>query len=200
MACREREILEQKIKGEGEFIFEKFSNLGEVANEIFEKENFSKGDVVLVDNDETLTPTWRNFLKRKPFNVLPEDSRIFLETCEERGIEKAIVTNMPRTGHYMNHKNVVFCYDHYFNEGILRSVEFPLTLCLGSLYKQTQRSIYEIASWSMYKASDEGRIAWVGNSYLDQGFGSRLEEVLREMGFENNFYMYRLPWIRSFRR
>jgi len=193
------ELFESKEKIRSGVIYEKKPNLGEVAYGIFEKEEFSEGDIVLVDNDETLTPTWKNFLLGEPFDVLPEDSRIFLETCNEKNIKKAIVTNMPRAGHYLNHTNPVFGYDHYFDKGILRSVEFPLTLCLGSLYKQTEKSLYEIAAWSMHKMSEEGRIVWIGNSYLDKGFGFRLEKILREMGFENEFHMYMLPWIRSFR-
>ena len=193
------ELFEKKEIEKPEIVFERKSNLGEVADEIFEKEKFSEGDVVLVDNDETLTPTWKNFLLREPFDVLPEDSRFFLETCDEKNIQKAIVTNMPRAGHYLNHTTQVFGYDHYFNNGILRNTEFPLTLCLGSLYKQTEKSLYEIASWTMYKMKEGGRVAWIGNSYLDQGFGFRLEKVLREMDFKNNFYMYKLPMIRSFR-
>jgi hypothetical protein len=193
------ELFETKEKIKSGVIYEKKPNLGEVAYEIFEKEEFSEGDIVLIDNDETLTPTWKNFLLGESFDVLPEDSRIFLETCDEKNIKKAIVTNMPRAGHYLNHTNSVFGYDHYFDKGILRSVEFPLTLCLGSLYKQTEKSLYEIAAWSMHKMSEEGRIVWIGNSYLDKGFGFRLEKILREMGFENEFHMYMLPWIRSFR-
>ncbi len=193
------ERFEEKEKFENGLIFERKANLGEVAREIFEKESFSEGDVVLVDNDETLTPTWKNFLLREPFDVLPEDSKFFLETCDEKNIQKAIVTNMPRAGHYLNHTNQVFGYEHYFDSGILRSAEFPLTLCLGSLYKQTEKSLYEIASWSMYKIKERGRVAWVGNNYLDQGFGFRLEKVLREMDFKETFYLYRVPWIRSFR-
>ncbi len=193
------EAFEKKEDLNEDFIFLKKANLGEIADEIFEKESFARGDIVLIDNDETLIPTWEKFLMRKSFDVLPEDSRFFLETCEKRDIEKAIVTNMPRAGHYMNHTTPVFGYDHYFQSGILRSVEFPFTLCMGSLYKQTERSLYEIASWSMCKMSEEGRIAWIGNSYLDQGFGFRLEKILRESDFKGKFYLYRLPWIRSFR-
>lgn len=194
------EFLKNTEKENGHLIFERKPNLGEVANEIFEEKNFSQGDVVLVDNDETLTPTWENFLLRKTFTVLPENSKLFLDTCEERNIAKAIVTNMPRKGHYMNHKNPVFGYEHYFERGILKNIEFPLTLCLGSLYKQTEKSLYEIAAWTMCKINEgEGRVAWIGNSYLDQGFGFRLEKILRDMDFKNEFFLYRLPWIRSFR-
>ena len=196
------ELLEQKeFKAEKGFVYEEKSSLGEVANEVFEKKNFSKGDIILVDNDETLNNTIENILYRiDPVGNLPEDSKAFLEECEDRKIEKAIVTNMPREGHYMNHKIPVFGYDHYFKNGVLRNVEFPLTLCLGSLYKQTEKSLYEIASWSMCKKSDEGRIAWVGNSYLDKGFGMRLEKVLREeMDYAEDFFFYKLPWVRSFK-
>ncbi len=197
------ELLELEKREEfkdGAFLEKKVSGLTELQGEIFENENFSKGDIVLVDNDETLVPTWENFILRKNFSELRQDSRNFLEMCEEREVEKAIITNMPRANHYMNHTTPVFGYDHYFESKLLRKIEFPLTLCLGSLYKETQKSLCEIGAWSMYKQGEGGRIAWIGNSYLDKGFGVRLEKILREeMDFKGDFYFYKLPYIRSFR-
>jgi len=181
-----------------ELIFKNVPDLGEVSRKIFEKENFSKGDIVLIDNDETLVPTLENLIMRKTFDVLPQDSQIFLETCKEKGVARAIVTNMPRVGHYMNHDNVVFGYEYESETRFLRAIEFSLNLCLGSLYKQTQKSLVKVAEWSMCNMSDRGRIAWIGNSPLDESFGFRLEKILREKGFKQNFYIYRLPWIRSF--
>ncbi len=180
--------------------FEKKNNLDEVSNEIFEVHDFGKNDVLLIDNDETLTPTWENFLLKKPFDKLAKDSKDFLIKCKEREQSTAIVTNMPRENHYMNHTTPVFGYDHFFENKFVKKMEFPLTLFLGSLYKQTEKSLYEIAMWSMNNREDGGKIAWVGNSYLDEGFGFRLEKTLRKLGFDSNFYMYRLPMIRSFRK
>ncbi len=184
---------------EGAFLEKKVSGLVELQSEIFENEGFSKGDIVLVDNDETLVPTLEDFVFRKNSSELRQDTRDFLGMCEDREVEKAIITNMPRLNHYMNHTTPVFGYDHYFESKLLRKIEFPLTLCLGSLYKETQKSLYEVAAWSMYKKGEAGRIAWIGNSYLDKGFGVRLESILREMEFEGDFYFYKLPYIRSFR-
>lgn len=182
------------------FSIEKKSNLFEVAKDIFEFKEFKEGDVVLIDNDETIHNTIRNILYGlNPLENFPEDSKFFLEMCEERNIEKAIVTNMPRGEHYMNHKIPVFGYDHYYEGGIFKHIEFPLTLCLGSFYKQTERSIYEIGNWAMSNRKQGGRVAWVGNSPLDKGFGIRLEKFLRTENFDSDFYMYHLPWIRSFR-
>jgi hypothetical protein len=177
--------------------FEKKGSLDDVVHELFEVENFGEKDLVLIDNDETLTPTWENFLKRNPFDVLPRDSRDFLIGCKERDISLAIVTNMPRENHYMNHTIPVFGYDHFFENKFLRKMEFPLTLFLGSLYKQTEKSLLEMTAWSLHNIGEGGRIAWIGNSYLDQGFGIRLEKKLRDFDFKNKFYMYRLPPIRS---
>ncbi len=188
-----------EVEDTGGFLVERKANLLEVAYDLFEKEKFGIGDVVLVDNDETLVPTWQNFLRGDDFKKLPRDTKTFLDLCDNNGVEKAIITNMPRANHYMNHVTPVFGYEHYFNSGILRKTEFPLSLCLGSLYKETQKSLYEVASWSMHKGCEEGRIAWIGNSYLDKGFAVRLEKVLRELDFKNDFYFYKLPAIRSFR-
>lgn len=193
------EYEKENSREKGSFNIEKKSNLFEVAEDIFEKKEFKEGDIVLIDNDETIHNTIQNILYGlDPLENLPEDAKIFLEMCEEKNIQKAIVTNMPRTGHYMNHEIPVFGYDHYYEKGILKNIEFPLTLCLGSLYKQTERSIYEIAHWVISNREEEGRVAWIGNSPLDKGFGLRLDKVLREEHFDSDFYMYRLPWIRSF--
>jgi hypothetical protein len=193
------EYEKENSRKKGSFSIERKSNLFEVAEDIFEKKEFKEGDIVLIDNDETIHNTIQNILYGlDPLENLPEDSKIFLEMCEEKNIQKAIVTNMPRTEHYMNHEIPVFGYDHYYEKGILKNIEFPLTLCLGSLYKQTERSIYEIANWVINNREEEGRVAWIGNSPLDKGFGLRLDKVLREEHFDSDFYMYRLPWIRSF--
>ncbi len=193
------EYEKENSRKKGSFSIERKSNLFEVAEDIFEKKEFKEGDIVLIDNDETIHNTIQNILYGlNPLENLPEDSKIFLEMCEEKNIQKAIVTNMPRTEHYMNHEIPVFGYDHYYEKGILKNIEFPLTLCLGSLYKQTERSIYEIANWVINNREEEGRVAWIGNSPLDKGFGLRLDKVLREEHFDSDFYMYRLPWIRSF--
>ena len=181
-------------------IFERKESLDEVSKEIFEVHDFQKGDVILADNDETLVPTLENFLLKKPFDSLPEDSRNFLQNCKERDVSLAIVTNMPRENHYMNHTIPVFGYDHFFENKFLRKMGFPLTLFLGSLYKQTEKSLCEIAAWSMNKRDEGGKVAWIGNSYLDQGFGYRLEKILRKFNFDSEFHMYRLPTIRSFRK
>jgi hypothetical protein len=180
--------------------FERKGSLDEVSKEIFELHDFGEDDVLLVDNDETLTPTWENFLLKKPFDNLREDTKDFLNKSKESNVPTAIVTNMPRENHYMNHTIPVFGYDHFFENKFLKKIEFPLTLFLGSLYKQTDKSLYEIAMWSLNNGSNEGKIAWVGNSYLDQGFGFRLEKILRKLDYKGDFYMYRLPMIRSFKK
>ncbi len=190
----------EKLREKELLIVEKFDNLSEVSREIFEERDFGRGDVVIADNDETLVSSLENFILRKPFNVLPEDSKEFLASCKEKGVPLAIVTNMPREDHYMNKTIPVFGYDHFFENKILRNLEFPLSLSLGSLYKQTEKSLLEIAHWSLSNMDESGRIAWVCNSYLDYGFGLRLNRVLRDFGFKGEFYMYRLPVIRSFRK
>ena len=183
-----------------EFITANVKNLEEASEKIFDELKFDKEDIVLIDNDETIHDTLKNFLLfRNPMENMPKDSQYFLKLCEDRGVNKAIITNMPRIGHYMNHNTPVFGYEHYFKSKIMRSFEFPLTLCLGSLYKETNRSIYEIASWSMYKRGQGGRVAFVGNSLLDKGFAVRLNKVLKEWGYNENLYFLKLPTFRSFR-
>jgi hypothetical protein len=181
-------------------IFEKKANLEKVSEEIFENHRFESGDIVLLDNDETLIPTWECFLLNKPFENIPKDSRTLLKTCEERDIRKAIVTNMPREGHYMNGNIDVFGYEHYFQDKFLKRVEFPVSLLLGSMYKEGGRCLYEVATWVMEDTRDDRKVAWIGNSHFDQGFGYRLERTLRSFDFKGMFFMYKLPWLRSFKK
>ena len=170
---------ESKESANSGVVFEKKPNLTEVSDEIFDEHHFDKGDVILLDNDETLIPTWEYFLLNKSFENIPKDSQFLLEKCTEKEVRKAIVTNMPREGHYMNDDIDVFGYQYHSQDRFLKKVEFPVSLLLGSLYKEGEKCLYEIAVWSVKNEKPNKKIAWIGNSYFDQGFGYRLEKTVK---------------------
>jgi hypothetical protein len=175
-------------------------NLVEVSKDIFEEKNFSKGDILLLDNDDTLIPTIKNrsSIIKWACKGLPEDSQELLQKAREREISVAIVTDALQEGHYLEeHGLPIFGYKSKSQNHILKHWECIFSWCNGTYYKKSEESLKEVRDWILnVKNGGRGRVAVVGNSDRDISFGRRLNQKLQKVGINNGFSIYRLPYIR----
>ncbi len=188
---------EKEVK-EGQLIFERVSGFSEVQEKI---KDFSTNDIVAFDWDETSVRSVENYLYGNSFHVLEEDVEGFLTDCEKRKIPLALITNRPRENHPLEDRVRVFGYEYYTDKEYLKTLEYFFTMvALGSWYKSTRISQYEVANWAINgRDLDLGQIAWIGNSILDESFAKKFDKVLREVfDYKNNLYMYKLPTFKSF--
>jgi hypothetical protein len=205
----ETEVLEPEIQDfsvfENEFkpesVFEKpfeVRNLFFLEKELFEEQNFSTGDIMLLDNDETLIPTLR--FKKYTFENLPKDSKRFLNVLKCEGIDTAIVTDALRKEHYLSgHGLPVFGYESDSQNKFLRNCECFFSWFNGTYYKKTDPAVEEVKRWVLETQNGgRSRVAIAGNSERDVNFGIRLKQKLRESGFLNDVLIYKLPSLRLF--
>jgi hypothetical protein len=193
----------------------KAGSLGEAEQLLDETNFFCQGNVLIVDLDETLRPSFDHGLTLS-LGKLPQESQELLTRAKNEGVHVAVVTNQPREGHQISRTlSKIRDYEASFSffeendipvfgyeaEGLgpIEAVKYLTSLARRDLYKNTEEAVSEVGDWinRQQNPPETPQIVWIGNNQRDVDFGKRLRESLKQGDSTENITIIQLPDFRS---